>query len=459
MKFPRIFYRPLIGLFFLSSLSCYTPSPLKVISISFKELQRKILKTSDWLFLVYIAADNDLDYFACRNLEEMKLIGSNENVTIIVQLDRYGANEHTKRIYITKEAIYQMNSNDISSKEKLNSGSAQTLIDFFDWATSHFAAKKILLSLWNHGSGILDSIRSKTTNASELFTFNPANHMLELDRSIGFLEIMGEKPLPKDHRGVCFSDTYGSYLTNQKLDYALKSIVEKRPNKKKIDIIAFDACLMSMVEVGGLIAPYADYMVGSQEVELGTGWPYHLVLAPFLEKSFSPEEFSKHITQAYKHGYSPITKDFTQSAIKLEKITLLEENIDAVSTLLLEMLCHQREYSVRKVIKASRSRQICTCFAEPSYIDLHHFYTNLIQMSSFILLAPGKESLVKELSALINEGFEIIEKTVVANVVGKNLQKAKGLSVYFPIRYIDSSYSKTPFACNTQWPNLLSALL
>lgn len=459
MKFAHIFYTCFMSFSFVASGLAEAQSALKVVPVTHKELEHKIAQESDWLFLVYIAADNDLDYFACRNIEEMKLVGSNENVAIVVQLDRYGANEFTKRLYITKEAIYQMNTKDISSEQKLNSGSAQTLIDFVEWGTSFFASKKILLSLWNHGSGILDSIRSKTTNASELFTFNPANHMLELDRSMDFFEAMKKQEQQKKNRGVCFSDTYGAYLTNQKLDYALQTITKALPEGRKIDIIAFDACLMSMVEVGGLVAPYADYMVGSQEVELGTGWPYHLVLEPFLEKTLTPHEFATHITEAYKEGYGPITKDFTQSAINLSQMHSLEKNIDQVSRLLVKMLSHQKNYSVSKVIKASRSRHICTCFAEPSYIDLHHFYSNLIKMSAFIELTPDKKELTTQLTALLKEGLEKIETMVIANVTGANLERASGISVYFPQRYIDSSYLKIPFSHNTKWAEFISAMI
>lgn len=42
----------------------------------------------------------------------------------------------------------------------------------------------------------------------------------------------------------------------------------------KLDIIGFDACLMSMHEVGAVLAPYAKYLLGSELLEPGTGWDY-----------------------------------------------------------------------------------------------------------------------------------------------------------------------------------------
>jgi hypothetical protein len=42
----------------------------------------------------------------------------------------------------------------------------------------------------------------------------------------------------------------------------------------KIDILGFDACLMSMYEIGAVLAPYANYLLASELLEPGTGWDY-----------------------------------------------------------------------------------------------------------------------------------------------------------------------------------------
>jgi hypothetical protein len=416
-------------------------------------------QTHKWTIIVYIAGDNDLDYFARRNIEQMKKVGSNQNITIAVQLDRYGAHEHTKRLLIEKDIIYQVNAHDITSQQKLNSGNAQTLIDCCDWAIKEYPADHYALVLWNHGIGIVDFIKSKATNASELFIFNPQNHMLELNRSIGFLDFLEEKNNKRGPRGICFSDTYGSYLTNEKLDYALKVIKKDVLKGKNLDVIGFDACLMAMAEVGELIAPYADYMVASQEVELGTGWPYDKILKIFESSPLTPAQFAKHIVDQYAESYKAITKDFTQSAVELKYIAPLVKNVKELSSLLIKMVQSERNLSMRRAIKASKSKKVCTYFSEPSYIDLHHFYTNLLTTVDFIDLEAGQEHLLQGLAPLLTKGLSLIEKAVIKNQVGSFLEKAKGLSIYFPSRYIDSSYRKTSFVKKTEWLQLLSLLV
>ena len=193
--------------------------------------------------MVYIAADNDLNYFSGKNLDDMTKIGSTEHVNIVAHLDRQGAHEKTKRLYIEKGKIIQIQN---PSPQKLDSGSAETLIDFCHWAVTRYPARHYALVLWNHGSGILDSVGGRTViNPSELFIFNPQTNMLEIDRSIEFLDFMQQQKL-FDPRAVCFSETYNSFLSNQKLDYALKTIQQKTLHGAKFDIIGYDACLMGM---------------------------------------------------------------------------------------------------------------------------------------------------------------------------------------------------------------------
>ena len=39
--------------------------------------------------MVYMAADNNLEYFGVQDLNEMEMIGSSEDINIIVQFDRH----------------------------------------------------------------------------------------------------------------------------------------------------------------------------------------------------------------------------------------------------------------------------------------------------------------------------------------------------------------------------------
>jgi hypothetical protein len=407
---------------------------------------------------IYMADDNDLHYFAKKNLEDMKKIGSTPFLNIVVQVDGQGPYEKTKRFYVEKNNLVQVNKKDSLSEKKLDFGNAQTLIDGCLWAMQSYPADHHVLVLWNHGIGILDSIGGKTSNASELFIFNSETNLLEINRTINFIEYAKQREEEKEQRGICFSDTFGTYLTNQKLIYALSS-VQRQMNGEKFDIIAFDACLMAMLEVGDLLAPYANIMVGSQELELGAGYPYHKIFEPFLTRPLEPQELAKHIVDVYSNNYKAITNDYTLSAADLTQFQDLEDSLENVAQLLIEALKNQKNSSVYRLIQASKNRRLCTCFSEPTYIDLYDFLTNLSESIEYMLIQPQKIGLKEQLKTAIQETKEILERAVFANQVGRNLERARGLSVYFPHRMIDPSYLQTPFATKHSWLKLIKSMI
>ena len=56
----------------------------------------------------------------------------------------------------------------------------------------------------------------------------------------------------------------------------------------------------------------------------------------------------------------------------------------------------------------------------------------------------------------------LVNRTVIANAVGRALSRARGLSIYFPTnksRRIDKSYEKTDFARDCPWIDFLKEYL
>lgn len=416
-----------------------------------------------WLFMIYMAADNDLKSFAVRNLKQMAQIGSNDRVTIVVQLDiRLKNNKKiTQRYLITRGNYTLMNENDPTS-QAMDSGKAETLISFCSWAIKNYPAEQHALVFWNHGSGIIDPNVNRVVCASELFRYNPAINRLELDRSIGFLDFMNTLNIEEPcQRGICWDDSTGNYLTNQKLDDALNTICSKLLGQKKFGLIVFDACLMAMLEVANIVKSYAHVMSASEEVELGTGIDYAQALAPFISHVPTAHELGAHIANTYAVSYQKITNDYTHSTIDLDRITALEHNVHKVSQHLINCLRNQKNSSVKQAILNARTKNACTHFEEPSYIDLHHFYRNILNTMNSFVLKPGIDqgALLMELRQALQEGLSIVEDVVIANVAGKNLSNARGVSIYFPERGVHPSYRKTFFAQTNDWSLFLNQFL
>jgi hypothetical protein len=414
-----------------------------LVESTIKKIKDKKFAEKEATILLYIAADNDLHYFAWKNIRELAKVAP-QNINIVVQLNEPGRHKKTQRYLIDKGKAFELNKN---SNEKYDSGSAETLIDFCKFSIDKFPARDYVLILWNHGTGILDPLR-KRKSVDEYFQFNPTTLMVEVDRNIGFLDLIEKK----ETKGICFDDHFNTYLTNQKLEKALKEITENALGGKKFSIIGMDACLMSMVEVANLFKKYCHIMIGSQEVELGAGWRYDKILKFYSSRNL--HGFAKHIVESYREAYQSINSDYTLSAINLDKIEELEENINRFSQSLLNALQHQIDASVRNLIKKSKER---IGFDEPSYIDLHSFCTLIA--NNINKCQMNNESNIKQ--QVINDAqacTKTVEKIVIANSTGRNVPFAKGLSIYLPEknRGIHPSYRKTNFALSNNWINFLN---
>lgn len=415
--------------------------------------KKRALVKKNKTIIIFIAADNDLAPFARRNLKQLLDLGSSPYMNIIVQLDTRitGNIKITRRYYIEKNKLIVMNQNDPHS-QKMDSGAPETLIHFCQWAIKNFPAQDYVLILWNHGTGIIDIGRPRSINPLQLFSFNPSTNLIELDRSVSFLELLQDS---QNERGICFDDSTGHYLTNQGLEYALRQIGQK------FSCICFDACLMAMIEIANIVHDFAEFMVASQEVELASGHHYQKMLEPLLTRPIDKEPFAAHIVKAYEETYKTITQDYTQSALNLTSLKALEENISTISELLIESIKGQQGTSIKDAIKTSRHKLNCTHFNEPSYIDLSHFYQNLLlNIKNFQYKDRARGAIIKKaLSERIAAGQILISKVVAANATGKNLSKARGLSIYFPERLIHNSYKNTNFANTNSWYAFLTHYL
>ncbi len=411
-----------------------------------------------WTFIVYAAADNNLRDYASRNIKQMSTIGSNQNVNICVHLDirMPGSKKMTRRYYVEKNNPVQIDMP--QEKTPMNSGDPQTLISACRWAITNYPAERYMLVLWNHGTGIIDPYGRRQIDTKMLYNFNAEANVFELDRTIGFLDLIEALNDPK---GICWDDSTGDYLTNQKLEAALGEITNSLLGGKKFEIIAFDACLMAMLEVAEITKRYSNIQIASEEVEPGPGWRYDEALSPFLKGAPDAHSLASHIVDAFATAYRPQGNhpgfvDYTQSALDLTLIPQLEANVDQLGNALAAALATDQAQTYRNIIGQCKRKGNCTHFNEPTYIDLLHFNKNLLK--SVRDTFPNPNLLASEIIRILQEGQAIIRKVVIRNVCGSNLPNASGISIFFPDRKIHPSYKKSNFAKNN-WTKFLTAFV
>ncbi|MFH1461627.1 MAG: clostripain-related cysteine peptidase [bacterium] len=414
-------------------------------------LKKPKIVEKDWNFLVYINSNNDLFPFSELNIKQMQQIGSNENINILVQQDVYGKAQ-SKRLYIEKGKKKTIER--VTTKPESISGTPESLYSFMEWGIKNYPAKHQALILWDHGSGIIDPNIWK-----KFLKFNPLM-LYKMNIETGFFELNREF---LNKRGICFNEVFEVYLNNQKLKQVLEQVTTNLLNGKKINIIGMDACNMGMLEVASQIKNYADYMIASPEAEPGTGWNYKLVLQPLEKKSITPEEFSKNIVTAYQKHYEKNHQDFTQSAIRLNDINKLEENINEISKILIELIKGEKSKEIISQLKKLRKdRSKTTMFANPDYIDLHHFYTSISKLTN--KMSQDKTNInikdkLEKTANLTTKGTIIINDIVIEKTFCPSMPFTQGIAFYFPTKKIHNSYQLTDFAKSNGWLSFLEKYL
>jgi hypothetical protein len=180
-----------------------------------------------------------------------------------------------------------------------NTGDPRLLKDFIRWGVQEYPAEHYMLVLWNHGSGFYVPpemlVGEGAPSAREITT----RAFPKLRRTMFRTSRETILNLPPRERGICYDDGSNDCLDNQEL----KNILEYASsllNGRKIDIVGMDASLMTMIEVAYQIKDHVKYLVGSEEVEPGDGWPYDLVLKVLVdEPQTAPQDFAVHIVHNY----------------------------------------------------------------------------------------------------------------------------------------------------------------
>lgn len=111
-----------------------------------------------------------------------------------------------------------------------------------------------------------------------------------------------------DHGGGPFGygmdSIYGQMLSLKDIRTALESVYRPSSTKPAFDIIGFDACLMSCLEVTNTLDGFADYYCLSEEAEPGDGWDYGPWLQALTDDpTMSPAKVAREIADSYTDYY------------------------------------------------------------------------------------------------------------------------------------------------------------
>jgi hypothetical protein len=198
--------------------------------------------------LIYMAADNDMDAYGLQDFNELEMVGSTADVSVLVQFDRpanSGSWTEARRFLVQRDE----NPNAISSPPvaklgEVDMGHPDTLREFIAWGVTFAPASRYVLVLWNHGNGW-------NPNANAFLNDQPRS------------------------RAIAYDNTSGGGIRIAELSGAIPAGIH-------LDIVAMDACQMATFEVAYQLRQQADFLVASQEESPMRGFAYDQLLATLV---------------------------------------------------------------------------------------------------------------------------------------------------------------------------------
>ena len=351
----------------------------------------------EWTVMVYSAADDEaLEENMWFDVNEMELVGSNSEMNIVVQIDRYagaftgdGDWSDTRRYLVRQDTdLTSITSPVVETVGESDTGDPHTLIDFVTWAIQNYPAKKYALVMSDHGGGWTGG----------------------------------------------FSDMSSASYSDLSIPEIVSSLEQARQNTgiDTFELIGFDACLMGQIEVFGSLYPYSNYMVASEEVIPSYGWSYAAWLEQLAQNpGMNGGELSQSIVSTYitndllltetKASSDEIAQEesmTTLSAIESARVPdvigAMNQFLSAVASLDQSLVAEARTYS----------RSYYSLFGEevsPSFIDLGNF--------SEILTTLTDDADTQQAAAQLQTA---ISSAVVAEKHGPNVAGSNGIAFHFP---------------------------
>lgn len=282
---------------------------------------------SDTYTLMLYMCASDLESecgFATDDLNEIMYGYTAGNLNVIVQTggtaewqNTVVADDRCQRYRVTEDGLELVD----DSLGMQNMADSATLTDFIQYCSSNYAADHYGLVLWDHGGGVVGGYGYDENFGGDSMS------LTEMSRALGDASV-------------------------------------------HLDMLGFDACLMANFETCLMAAPYADYLIASEEPEPGCGWYYTDWIGKLSENcGIPPKRYGRQIIDDYitESGWDSPSMYSTLGMFDLQQVTqkllpaLSQFSDDAVQQL------SAGEY---RRISQSRSNTRAVYQSELDHIDL-----------------------------------------------------------------------------------------
>lgn len=358
-------------------------------SISISRLTRAAEAASGdkgvWTVFVYMCGtDLESDQAsATEDLEEM-LDATDECGSLRFVVETDGTSEWQNEICVGKtKQRFLIQGGEITERysgSSTNMGLSSTLSDFLKWGLNEYSSEFMALVFWNHGGGSIT--------------------------------------------GVCFDENNDfDSLSLKEIDSALASVFGDMTDR--FEIIGCDACLMATVETANSFAPYARYMVASQNLESGYGWDYTAFGKAINGGAKNGGEVGKQLCDSY-YAYCTYTGEEDDATLSVIDFSEFDAFVKAFNDYANELYRYASETNVTDVIKAGKT---ALNFGGNNRSE---GYTNMIDVKDFLKITSS-------LAPSASKAASALSSCVIYSQNGYSAGNAGGLCMYYPLSVQGSS--------------------
>lgn len=399
-----------------------------------------------WTVLIYLAGDNNLSEECVYALKEIKKVGTSlpstagreRKLNVIVQFDPLGRGNPSRRFIITDaggDGELECDEDKEVQKLETDTSDPEALLSFLCESIHAFPSDYYMVILGGHGAGVIEGF-----------------FLQDEERPLSSIPSSFPIPMLK------------SVFQSDRLEEALGG--------RKINIVGFDACMMSMVEVCYELRGIAalDLVVASEGFTLNSGWPIDRIIAAILNDSdVEPEPLAKFIVDEYVtfyHDFYLGGLSVDQAIIRLNRIEDLKTEIDALAAAMIRRLeeIPERDRHYAEEGEPFQDSILLAHWAAQSYngeqcVDLYDFCSLLQKRADDFENPKDPQSIFK----CCERVMKVIEDLLIVRTCfsGAAFEHSHGASIYFPWGEFDFSptYRQLDFAKYSEWYKFLKTYL
>ncbi|MCR5346576.1 MAG: hypothetical protein K6E38_02270 [Fretibacterium sp.] len=409
---------------FIFGLLGLLASPVLALALEFNLGAPVPSEVREWTLLIYVDADNNLEPYALTDLKEMEQgMGIVENKTpgkveVLVLEDR--AKGYSKamgdwnsaRIYRVRPSQHEdaIDSELLLDCGELNMGNPAVLEAFIRAGRSKFPAQKTALVMWDHGAGWV----------------NMAN---DNDNGTG-----GKDELLLNELAGTLSRTASLFPEG------------------KLDLIAFDMCLMGQAEVVTACSPFARYMTAGATVLPAVGMDY-LNALPLFSQGLETREIVQRMVPIACKGFLKVP--WTTASLSAFDLSKADALVSA---------CKGLFSKLRETASSGWSDVTRTLFYTLNYMGVAEYRNKDNALSSIVLLDWLRRLRAMPCSAVLEGEIAAVETAVRSLILnteaGPDIPLCRGLSLYAPLRRenMRTNYPEMAFDRATGWSETLSQI-